>query len=139
MTSVISRFFFSVQEDGRAEWHFHNAERHKRKSARSKFKSKFRYPLCGSALGTGKSGYVVALTVFLARDVPQEVFYIIAGIPDTMVLKRTASTLCTPSLPKRTDPTGKLPNQLLLHRYFRDLQADSTHSRIRYLPAQCIC
>ena len=105
---------FSVEEDVRAEWHFHNAEGHKRKSARaerSKFKPKFRYPLRGSASGTGKSGYMVALTVFLARDVPEEVFYIIAGIPNTVALKRAASTWCTCSLTERTDPTGKLPNQ----------------------------
>ena len=48
-----------------------NAEGHKRKSARAE-RSNFRYPLRGSALGKGKSGYMVHI-VFLARDVPQEV------------------------------------------------------------------
>ena len=66
-----------------------NAEGHKRKSARAE-RSKFRYPLRGSALGKGKSGYMVH-NVFLARDVPQEVFYVIAGILDTVALKRMAS------------------------------------------------
>ena len=56
-----------------------NAEGHKRKSARAE-RSKFRYTLRGSASGKGKSGYMVAHTVFHARDVPQEVFYITVGI-----------------------------------------------------------
>ena len=67
-----------------------NAEGHKRKSARVE-RSKFRYPLCGSASGKGKSVYMVAHTVFLARDVPQEVFDIIAGILDTVALKPPGS------------------------------------------------
>ena len=85
-----------------------NAEGHKRKSARAE-RSKFRYTLRESALGKGKSGYMVHI-VFLARYVSQGVFYVIGGILDIVALKRMASRA-----------HGKLPDRLL------ELQADSMH------------
>ena len=85
--------------------------------------------LRGSASGKGKSGYMVAHTVFLARDVPQEVFYIIAVILDTVVLKRMASRAhgCHREATRSVVEPIRISCQLLAHRYFRELQADSMH------------
>ena len=101
-------FKFLFRPRGRACRVALNADGHKRKSARAE-RSKFRYTLRESAFGKGKSGYMVHI-VFLARYVPQGVFYVIGCILEIVALKRMASRA-----------HGKLPDRLL------ELQADSMH------------
>ena len=72
---------------------------------------------------------MVADTVFHARDVPQEVFYIIVGILDTVALKRVASRAhgCHWEATRSAVEPIRISCQLLAQRHFRELQADSMH------------
>ena len=79
-------------------------------------------PPRGSASGKGKSGYMVAHTVFLARDVPQEVFRIIAGILDTVALKRPKSLFVWNSLCRTIRRAAQLQ---ALHRMTAGFFADA--------------